>query len=229
MKKIGVISTVSIFLSACSFNPNPPLEFLPYLEIDGKVEKIRFMRTISSNNNDVKGSAYKQSFFGDLPTSKEIGNIYHIYDANGQPINVIFLMDNKNSINPKNNEQIKALAKAKMFDFYEFGKGRIAHAQFSAKKSICQDFKSKSGIKFTMATSYYLNPLKNDFYASLISADLKSNSEVVNFSYRPIYQIDNKTLLNQVEKEEKNNGEKIARLNLQEKYSLLTNLVCNEK
>lgn len=230
MKKIIAISAISTLLSACSFNPNPPLEFLPYQEIDGKVEKIRFMQTISSDNDDIKGTAYQQVFFSDLPTSKEIGNIYHIYDSNGQPMNTIFLMDKKASLNPKSDEQMKALANAKEFDFYEFGKGRIAHAQFSAKKSICQDFKSKNGIKFTMATSYYLNPKQqDDFYASLISANLKSNLEVVNFNYRPIYQIGDKALLNAVEKEEKSNGEDMARRNLKEKYSLLTNLVCTTK
>lgn len=228
LKKIIAPSALATLLSACTFNSNPPLEFLSYQEIDGKIEKIRFMQKISSDNSSVKGSAYQQTFFGDIPTSKEIGDIYHIYDANGQPMNVIFLMDGKTSINPKNNEQIKALAKATKFDFYEFGKGRIAHAQFSAKKSICQDFKHKSGLAFKMATSYYLMPNQpNDFYASLISAHLKSNSEVVNFKYEPRYQINETKLLNTVKMEEKDQGEKAARLNLQEKYSLLTNIICN--
>ncbi|HGO5823183.1 TPA: hypothetical protein ACK3JW_000847 [Mannheimia haemolytica] len=229
LKEVISLSTLATLLSACSFNSNPALEFLPYQEIDGKVEKIRFMQTVSNSSEEaVKGSAYQQSFFGEVPTSKEIGNIYHIYDANGQPMNVIFLMNEKTSINPKNEEQIKTLAKANKFDFYEFGKGRIAHAQFSGKKSICQDFKSKYGIALKIATSYYLTPNQpNEFYASLISAHLKSNSEVTNFSYVPKYQINDTKVLNEVKMQEKNHGEKVAHLNLQEKYSLLKNIICN--
>ena len=43
-------------------------------------------------------------------------------------------------------QDMAQLSKATQFDFYEFGKGRIAHAVFSAKTGLCQDFKSKRGV-----------------------------------------------------------------------------------
>ncbi|TCP95092.1 hypothetical protein EDC44_11142 [Cricetibacter osteomyelitidis] len=222
LKNTIMITAATFALTACSglgLNGEDQIE-RPYKDIDGSVKFISFtkMETAYGSNDkkSVQGRAIKSN--GDI-----LGYIYYIFDANGQAMNTLFLK-NQASLNPHNIEDMQKLAKAKIFNFYEFGKGRLAHAQYIAKNSLCSDFKSQNGIQLNIATNYYLD--FTNYYTSFISAKISKNSQPTGLSYRPDFTVSDPKILAQIQAQEQSNGQKLAESNLFEKISVLTNIVC---
>lgn len=86
---------------------------------------------------------------------KLLGESYNQYTRADSTLPVIFRLNGK-SLNPNNQAHIAQLAKAKKFDFYEFGNGRISHMKLAAPNGICQDFRHGKGVKFDIATTYFM-------------------------------------------------------------------------
>lgn len=86
---------------------------------------------------------------------KLLGESYHQHTSADSAIPVIFRLNGK-FLNPNNPAHIAQLAKAKKFDFYEFGNGRISHMKLTAPNGICQDFRHGKGVKFNIATTYFI-------------------------------------------------------------------------
>ncbi|HHT7857042.1 hypothetical protein [Pasteurella multocida] len=201
--------------------------WVKYKDIDASVKAVRF--TVQERvglQSDSKGIVYQREYF-DFDKSTLLGKVYHIYDANQTPMQVIFLdSKKKRSLNPKNEQDMMKLGKATQFDFYEFGKGRIAHVVFSAKTGLCQDFKSKRGVALKMATNYYTDEKYKGYYTSFIHAVIRQNGQHTDFTYSPDFSIEEAQTRTVVQASEKQDGEKLAQINLKEKVTLLSNIVC---
>ncbi|SEQ61097.1 hypothetical protein [Basfia succiniciproducens] len=235
MKKWLLTAISGVFLTACgsSSKSGNDLKYIAYQDLNGKTQQVAFLKTLSTENNadpktSISGEALQKANFGNLDTHQKIGDIYTIYDAQANPMNVIFVIPSRGkSFSPHKVDDMAQLAKEKSFDFYEFGKARIAHSQFSAKSAICRDYKAKSGVNVKIATTYYLDSGGENYLATLVGAQAsRKNGEIRKFTYSPSFNIDNKKLQEQIQQEVSSHGEKVAKSNVIEKLSVLENIVC---
>lgn len=231
LKSTLIISSV-IALTGCADlldTSKDSFNWTPYSDIDGSTQYVDFFQRVISENEanklDVaRGTAIQKTQFGNLGTYKTIGDLYASIDDDGYAMGTVFLVGNK-SLNPYSNDDINALSKSKEFDFYEFGKGRVGHAKFSAKKQVCQDFKKKNGINVIVATNYYDKEDRQSYYSSLIKAEI-NNKEIRLKDYKPTFTSNNEDKLKIMKQSEAKYGSKVAKDNLYEKASILINKIC---
>lgn len=230
-KSTLIFSTI-IVLTGCAdlLNANKdPFNWTPYLDIDGSIQYVDFFQRVIAEKDAnkleiVRGEAIQKMQFSNLSSYKSIGDLYASVDGDGYAMGTIFL-DGKKSLNPYLNDDINVLSKSKQFDFYEFGKGRVGHAKFSAKNQICKDFRSKNGVDIVVATSYYDKNDRQSYYSSLIKANI-NNEEVRLKDYKPTFTSTNKNTLEMMKEDEAKYGNKVVKDNLYEKASILINKIC---
>lgn len=231
MKKIALLSMLSALLVGCSNSGNNDLNWRPYQDLEGNTQHISFMMRVFDQKNpnaikEAQGTALRKVEINGFQTNQAIGETYVLFDAEKFPMGVIFLEQNK-SLNPHNPEHIKTLAKAKIFDFYEFGKQRLGIVRYRAKNGICQDFKGKAGVQLEMATNYYSENSFTDYYTNFMRFTVNHKKLVSkgvdlaeNFSGTdPRLQ---KEMQEYIGKER----EKLSTANINEKVSILANIIC---
>ncbi|EGP04888.1 hypothetical protein GEW_09187 [Pasteurella multocida subsp. gallicida str. Anand1_poultry] len=87
----------SMALAGCGSMSESNKYWIQYKDIDQSVKEVSFWsREPFHSPSDVKGTVYQRDNLTHLATSTPLGEIYHIYDANHIPMNVIFL-DTKNA------------------------------------------------------------------------------------------------------------------------------------
>ena len=201
-------------LSGCvSGNDFANLDWRPFKDIDGSIQEIGFyswkVQTFQHGKTVERDAhmAYLAQPFGELKAKKALGEMYPLGRANeNSAMATIFLLDGQ-SVNIYDEQNIKKLAQATTFDFYEFGGMRLSHAKFSAKKAICQDF-------------------KRDFYTALINVTLRHNSAPTEIGYTPSFTGNNEKLQTMIKAQEQKWGKNMAVANIKEKASLLFNIIC---
>lgn len=116
----------------------------PYYEFGNVVQKISFKQTGNPANGLKKPvlTVYRQG--------KLLGEVYNL---EGPLLPTLFLVNGK-SLNINDGNDRKLLAAAKRIDFYDFGRGRIGHAVFTAPNGICQDMKHGKGVSYKLITNY---------------------------------------------------------------------------
>ncbi|WP_373100512.1 MULTISPECIES: hypothetical protein [Pasteurellaceae] len=237
MKTLVLVGCCAALLSACSVNHDNTYHWRPYFDLEGKLQHIAFSNIIVLKDGkesipDVKeqqGVAIRKTRFGELTSHETLGKIYGLFDANNVPMAVIFISDflvPNNSLNPHIPEHIKALAKAKQFDFYEFGKQRLGIVRYRAKNGICQDFKEKAGVQLEMATNYYPQNSFTDFYTSFIRVQLNHKKALSAVDYEQKLTGQDKKLQAEMKDYVEKHWQKIADANINEKVGLLANIVC---
>ncbi|MCS4533903.1 hypothetical protein [Neisseria montereyensis] len=202
------------------------MTWLIYKDIDKSMQAISFERKPSANNGQTDplynshGTALKRN--GTDNDYSTLGDLYYLVDNDGTKMSALFLLGNE-SLNPRNKEDMRKLAQSKQFDFYEFGKGRTAHAQYSAKDNICKSFRSRQGVNVEMATSYYVGDNYANFYTSFISGNISRRDVKVN-NYT--HSFSNRETQEGLKETAEKYGRNLARRNLIEKATLLINVVC---
>lgn len=220
-------------LSGCvSGNDFANLDWRPFKDIDGSIQEIGFyswkVQTFQHGKTVERDAhmAYLAQPFGELKAKKALGEMYPLGRANeNSAMATIFLLDGQ-SVNIYDEQNIKKLAQATTFDFYEFGGMRLSHAKFSAKKAICQDFKSKTGVNLLMTTNYYPENSFTDFYTALIDVQLRHNIAPTEIGYTPSFTGNNPQLQTVIKEQEQKRGKNMAVANIKEKASLLFNIIC---
>lgn len=235
--KLSQIFKISVILTALSGCASQQADFAnpnwrPFKDIDGSIQEISFFTLKSFETKDGKrverefSEAYLAQPFGDIKAKKTLGEIYPLgKTANGVVLGTVFRLEDK-SLNIYDDESIKLLAKSKAFDFYEFGGGRLTHAKFTAKSGICQDFNGKTGVSLLMVSNYYPQNSFTDFYTALIDVKLQRTKAPQEVGYKASFTGNNAELQAAMKAEEKENSQKLVAINVQEKASLLFNIIC---
>lgn len=236
--KLSQIFKISVILTALSGCASQQADFAnpnwrPFKDIDGKIQEITFFTWKSIQSEGGKTiereipRAYLAKPFGNLKVKEELGEMYplgsKINDQNA--MSTIFLLNGK-SQNIYQEESLKLLSKTKQFEFYEFGGMRLSHAKFSAKNGICQDFNGKNGVDLLMTTNYYPQNSFTDFYTALINVTLHRAKSPTEIGYTPSFNGKNTALQETMKATEKVQGKQIAVQNIQEKASILFNIIC---
>ncbi|EIJ67809.1 hypothetical protein [Pasteurella bettyae] len=234
MNKLLVILSL-ILLNACSSGTkgNSDFQWLGYEDIDNQLHQVAFMKRAYASEQKgtsklASGEALMKVKEGGFDSYITLGDIYNLYDANGQVMNVILAIPElKKSFNPHLPQDRVSLAKAKTIDFYEFGKSRVGHTQFKAKNGMCADLQTKAGVNLNLATTYYLSAKGNDYFATLIAANVsKKTKKLVGLNYTPKFNIADQKILSQVKSEEAKQGKAVAQRNVLEKITVLDNVIC---
>ncbi|WP_109078978.1 hypothetical protein [Aggregatibacter kilianii] len=221
-----VLSLTACSMSELGLSDDSP-NWRPYKDIDQSTQYISFVSTTTAyaqshpneTRTDSVGRAYRKGAQG---VEDLIGNLYYIYDAHVNSMAIYFGTENANSLSPHQKEDVNKLAKAKKIDFYEFGKGRLAHAEFTAKKSMCTDFNGKNGVKVKMATNYYQD--YDNYYTILLSATI-SKQDIKDMNYKPLVT-GSSAFVAESKKHEAKQGQQLALANLKEKATIFTNIIC---
>ncbi|QEY25411.1 hypothetical protein [Neisseria zalophi] len=228
LRKLGFGLGSLLTLAGCSTLSSDNMDWLVYKDIDQSTQAIAFMKNFTIGNQTNSSSLYNSDAMAfkrngtDNNDYHALGDIYYLVDENGTKISTLFLMG-EYSLNPRNKDDMRKLAQSKQFDFYEFGKGRTAHVQYSAKDNICKNFRSKQGVNVEMATSYYVGDNYANFYTSFISGNI-SRKEVKVSNYT--HSFSNRETQEGLQETAEKYGKNLARRNLIEKATLLINVVC---
>ncbi|WP_439257752.1 hypothetical protein [Lonepinella sp. BR2271] len=230
--KLSIVALCSAFLIGCA-SDSEKVQWRPYKDIDGSIKEVSFI-TLKEQTVD-KSKKYEpieRHFanlampFGDKKTFKRLGEIFPLGRVNeNYSMATIFLMNDK-SFNIHQDESVQTLSKAKEFEFYEFGGMRLSHAKFTAKTEICQDFNGKNGVNLLMTTNYYPQNSFTDFYTALIEVNLQRKQPPQEIGYNASFTGSDTKLQAMMKQEEQQHGKDTAVANMQEKASILFNIIC---
>lgn len=205
--------------------PNVKREFLD-LNLEPKTLSFQKVDDVF-NPNKVSSPVVKVFVNGKL-----LGEAYNLYTTADLPLPVIYRLNGK-SLNPNNPDDVKKLSKAKKWDFYEFGRGRISHMQITAKNGICRDFRSNAGVSFKIATTY---PIRaddnqgyptNEYLAYLIEGNYQNGTEFnINAYSAMLPQKASKAFKEKFEASVKQKGDQLANANAAEKGRMLESVIC---
>ncbi len=226
--KWAKMSLILTALCGCSLADHDGLEWRPYKDIDGQVKKMAFVRRVSSSDaqraktlDQPQGEAIRQSLGG----RERLGDLYYLFDTEKNAVAAIFRAQGK-SLSPYVAQDVKQMAESRTVDFYEFGKFRLAHARFEGKNALCRDFKSKTGVDLLMTANYYPRNSFTDFYTGLINVNLRHDEAPKEIGYTPSFTGSDADLQGELKADEAKRGKNIALLNIQEKASILFNIIC---
>ncbi|WP_386687413.1 hypothetical protein [Lonepinella sp. MS14437] len=230
IKRLFAITLISTALLGCATGTEEP-NWRPYKDIDGETKAVSFVEETSVYEMDkplekrdltaFQGHATRKS--GDKLT--QLGYLSVLINGNGNGMATIFNI-NGDSLNPHRKEDVDKLAKAKSFDFYEFGNFRLSHAKFSAKNNICKDFNGKNGVNLLMTTNYYPENSFTDFYTALIEVNLQSKQAPQEIGYNASFTGNDAKVQEQMKQDEQKHGKGVAVENIREKASILFNIIC---
>ncbi|MCK3657673.1 hypothetical protein A4G18_02845 [Pasteurellaceae bacterium Pebbles2] len=229
LAKISLICTAVLELAGCATQSTP--EWRPYKDIDGKIKQVAFTQLMAADEMEHPEKMPDLKIFHGSARSKsgneisKLGNLIYLINGDKVAMAAIFNVAGK-SFNPQNAEFINPIAKAKSFDFYEFGLFRLSHAKFTAKTEICQDFNSKNGVDLLMTTNYYPENSFTDFYTALINVKLHRNNPPKEIGYTPSFTGQDERLQTELKSNEQKNGKQLATANIKEKASILFNIIC---
>lgn len=231
LRKLIKISLILTALSGCATHSDV-VEWRPYKDIDGSIQHISFLEwetwaTVDGKQQKSRSvEVSKAENFGDTKVRQPLGNLQALRTAENDFMGVLFI-HNAKGLDIYDKENIQTLAKAKSFEFYEFGRFRLTHAKFSAPKGICQDFNRKTGVNLLMTTNYYPENSFTDFYTALINVNLQRNNAPREIGYTPSFTGNDKNLQQQIHQQEQQNGKGLAIANIKEKASILFNIICH--
>ncbi|MCS4533904.1 hypothetical protein [Neisseria montereyensis] len=224
---LALASCGSIGGNMAGNNNDDQLTWFTYIDIDKSPQTISFMREVSVSDDgaiiihNTPGIVLRKTGAGN--EREKLGNLHNLDNGNGETMLTIFLQDQKQSLNPNNKDHMQQLAQSKQFDFYEFGKGRATHAQFSAQDNICQSFKSRRGVNVKMATTYYAENNYANFYTSFTSGNIRPKQvKITNYEH----SFSNQEAQQQFQETAEKNGRNLAQRSLRGQANILANVVC---
>jgi hypothetical protein len=214
ISKLFLTTLTVVAISGCSTSAKQAQQARAYQDIDGSVQEIIFTdHTLNEQQlNDIRVAR------GQAANKKGvIGEIYALRDGSG-----LLLTDGTKSFSPYESTEMRMLANAKAFDLYEFGRGHMGHAKFSAKNGMCKDFNGKNGINLTMATNYYDVKSLSDYHTLFVNVDI--NNKVIlskDIGYKASFTTSDKAVDAKMREAEKQSGQKVALSNIEKTASIL--------
>ncbi|WP_439287161.1 hypothetical protein [Lonepinella sp. BR2357] len=232
LTKLSVVALCSSLFIACT-NDAEQLKWRPYKDIDGTIQEVSFVTLTEQQIDKSKTSQPVERHFANLAvpfgkskTFKRLGEIFPLGHFKGDySMATIFLLDDK-SLNIYKTEDVQTLAKAHAFEFYEFGGMRLSHAKFRAKTKICKDFKGKNGVDLVMTTNYYPENSFTDFYTALLEVKLQTQQAPQEIGYNASFTGNDANFQALMKQDEQKRGKNLAVANIQEKASILFNIIC---
>ncbi|WP_386691209.1 hypothetical protein O1Q79_01371 [Lonepinella sp. MS14434] len=232
--KLSVVALFSSLLVACA-NDAEQAKWRPFKDINGEIKEMSFITLTSQQIDKSQQSQSVERYFanlamsfGEKKTFRRLGEMFPLGRASeNYSMATIFLLNDK-SLNIYQDENVQALAKAKEFEFYEFGAMRLSHAKFTAKTEICKDFRAKNGVNLLMTTNYYPQNSFTDFYTALIEVNLQSKQAPQEMGYHADFTGNDTKLQAEIKQVEQERGKDIAVANVKEKASLLFNIICKQ-
>ena len=194
-----------------------------YVDLDSQIKSISFEKIAGASDSDMKKPVLKAR-----RGSKILGEIYQQEFSGNRLIPVMYL-HNEKSMNPSNEQDLKKLANAKTFEYYEFGQGRLSHAVFTAKNGICQDFKTQQGVHFNMSSNYYdleknTSSVDNYLTYQLNGMYAKDTFSIDEYSAGVISE--DKAFVEKYTDSIKQNGDKLPNANAAEKGRMIEQVIC---
>ncbi len=194
-----------------------------YVDLDSQIKSISFEKIAGASDSDMKKPVLKAR-----QGSKILGEIYQQEFSGNRLIPVMYLHNGK-SMNPSNEQDLKKLANAKKFEYYEFGQGRLSHAVFTTKNGICQDFKTQQGVHFNMSSNYYdleknISSVDNYLTYQLNGMYAKGTFSIDEYSAGVISE--DKAFVEKYTDSIKQNGDKLPNANAAEKGRMIEQVIC---
>lgn len=209
------LATLSVaVIAGCSTSNKQAQQVRAYQDIDGSVQEITFTdHTLNEQQlNDIRVARGQAANKNGV-----IGEIYALRDGSG-----LVLTDGSKSFSPYVAAEMKTLANAKVFDLYEFGRGYMGHAKFSAKNGMCKDFNGKTGINLTMASNFYDAKSLSNYHTLFVNADINNKAVLSkDIGYKASFTTNDKAIDAKMREAEKQSGQKIALSNIEKTASIL--------
>ncbi|TCJ94819.1 hypothetical protein EV694_2053 [Volucribacter psittacicida] len=222
LKKLTALS-LAMGLMACTTTQSE-LKWITYKDINGNRQALTFTQQAKTDLQQPQGEALQQKVFGNPTEYVSLGDIYLLEVGSNQYIRII-LQQGQQSINPYDKTALAQLGKAKQFEVYQFSQGRISHSRFSAEQGICHSFqRKKQGVRLEASSNYYAT--SKQFVTSLISATLNQKQDPTLLNYRSEFNLNDPHLRQQIEQDEKQQGNQTALNYAKQQASLLRNVVC---
>ena len=203
----------------------------PYQDLDGQTRYVGFVEEASREFQKPLAERNLQRFQGyaDVKNAPDaaferLGYLTVLVNAEGIGLAAIFNIG-KRSYNPRRAEDAAELARARSFEFYEFGMQRLSHGRYTAPNGICQDFRN-GRVHLSLSTSDYPENSFTDYYTSHIEAELSAPRTAAISTYRAAFTGSNTRLQQQMRELVPQYGRQVAEDNAYEKLTVLRNAVC---
>ena len=203
----------------------------PYQDLDGQTRYVAFAERSTTESNKPLAERTLTEFQGyaDVKNAPDaafdrLGDLSVLVNAEGAGLAAIFNIG-KRSYNPHRPEDAAELARARSFDFYEFGMQRLSHGRYTAPNGICQDFRNGS-VHLSLSTSYYPDNSFTDYYTSHIEAELSAPRSAAISTYRAAFTGSDTRLQQQIRELVSQYGQQVAEDNVREKLTVLRNALC---
>ena len=153
------------------------------------------------------------------------GNKQNIPNAKGEKD--IYLNNGAVKVDTSNIKDMDALRNSVEFEVYQINDNEVSYAVFESKAGICYGFKSSEGINLTDSTTYYVDKTKQNYYATVVGANVSVENVPQNIQYSPLFFIRDPNLSKQVQTEEKKSRPVLIKTNIEKNTQILQNTICD--
>lgn len=224
-KKLTALLSL-ILLTACTNSESTTLKWISYKDINVQQQALSFTQIPNTSMEQKQGELLQRN--NDTEKGfQSLGDIYAIALTTQQPLRVVLLNQQGQSVNPYQQTELQRLAQASQAELYEFSRGRISQTQFQAPQGLCQSFQTKQGVKIVASNNFYATPVQ--FITSFIQGNIRSHQVPSAVNYRTEFNIKDPQLFSKIKADEVQYAQQNALNFLAQQQSFLQKLVCGLK
>ena len=139
----------------------------------------------------------------------------------------IYLNNGSTKVDTSNVKDMDALRNSVEFEVYQMSDTQVSYAVFESHAGICYGFKSPEGASLTDSTTFYMDKKQQDYYSSVVGANVSAKSSPQNVQYSPLFFIRDPDLSKRVQTEEKQVRPDLIKANIEKNASILRDVICH--
>lgn len=128
-------------------------------------------------------------------------------------------------LDPNRSDDMKRMSESIELEFYNINEEYYSHSVYQSGAGICQGYRNQKGVDLTDSTTYYIrNP--DEYYAVITRANVSILNKIKDMQYTTVFNIKAKDILDKLRQDEAASGECKAKINVQERVDVLSDIVC---
>ncbi|WP_439287155.1 hypothetical protein [Lonepinella sp. BR2357] len=129
----------------------------------------------------------------------------------------------------KDQNDVNELAKSVEFEVFVINENSQIHTVFEHGGGVCYGYLN-NGVEVTDSATYYLkDKSKNEYYANISGGIVNHDGMPKKVQYASVFNINDPNMSKYLKEQDKQRGQNIAKKNLQDRVSVLSNVVCPTK
>ncbi|ABR74222.1 hypothetical protein CBG46_01000 [Actinobacillus succinogenes] len=128
-------------------------------------------------------------------------------------------------LNPGCSDDMERMAESIELEVYNMNQKYYSHTVYQSGAGICRGYRNQLGVDLTDSTTYYVrNP--EEYYAIISRTNVSFLNQIKDMQYTTVFNIKAKDILDKLRQDEMETGKYRAKVNVQERADVLSDIVC---